>query len=324
MLMRTNSAGYSGANPTRMLTIPSATWSGGLFSASHLTRYAWLGVAPAKAPWRYRPCMNAPTFSRMLAHSGSALGSNTTHCVPRRRLSSMYSAVRRTGMYFHWLSAASEPSKVRAPHTTEPVTGKVRRQLSPSGLSSPFWSSVIRTAGYIPPGSEALVPAGAFQTPRELSVVAQAPATAPHEEYVPESPVSGSVAVTRGKYIAALAAGWPVTGGGAMPFFARSTVPHVEGGSTRSIARRLTHRSTASVSGFPPTSDPTAGSRHKMLNRSTVARAPPACTTASSSASVIGEPSSPPCPWTGWPEGVGSGSWSPPDFTPINADDCTC
>ena len=46
--------------------------------------------------------MNAPTFSRMLAHSGSSLGSNTTHWVPRRRLSSMYSASRRTGMYFHW------------------------------------------------------------------------------------------------------------------------------------------------------------------------------------------------------------------------------
>ena len=68
---------------------------------------------------------------------------------------------------------------VRAPHTTGPMTGKFRRQLSPSGLSSPLSSSVISTAGDIPPGSEALVPAGAFQTPRELSVLAQTPATAP-------------------------------------------------------------------------------------------------------------------------------------------------
>ena len=109
-----------------------------------------------------------------------------------------------------------------------------------------------------------------------------------------------------------------------MPFFAVSTVPHAEGGSTRSIARRLTHSSTASVSGFSPTSDPRAGSRHKMLNRSTVASAPPACTTASSSVSVIGEPSLPSCPWTGWPEGVGSGSWSPPDFIWTSTDDCSC
>ena len=95
------------------------------------------GRGPAKAPWRNRPCMNAPTFSRMLAHSGSSLGSNTTHCVPRRRLSSMYSAVRRTGMYFHWMPARRRPQGPRAPDTG-PMTGKLRRQLTPSGLSSPF------------------------------------------------------------------------------------------------------------------------------------------------------------------------------------------
>ena len=55
------------------------------------------GVLPWNAPCRNRSCMNAPTFSRICAHSGSSLGSNTTHCVPRYRLSSMNSASRRTG-----------------------------------------------------------------------------------------------------------------------------------------------------------------------------------------------------------------------------------
>ena len=41
------------------------------------------GVLPWKAPWRNSVCMNAPTLSRICAHSGSSLGSNTTHCVPR-------------------------------------------------------------------------------------------------------------------------------------------------------------------------------------------------------------------------------------------------
>ena len=71
---------------------------------------------------------------------------------------------------------------MRAPHTTGPMIGKVRRQLSPSGLSSPLSSSVISSAGDVPPGSPALVPAGAFQTPRELSVAAHTPATAPQGE----------------------------------------------------------------------------------------------------------------------------------------------
>ncbi len=63
-----------------------------------------VGVARAaawKAPWRNRSCMKAPMLSRICAHSGESFGSNTTHCVPRNRLSSMYSASRRTGRYFH-------------------------------------------------------------------------------------------------------------------------------------------------------------------------------------------------------------------------------
>ncbi len=62
--------------------------------------------------------MNAPTLSRICAHSGASLGSNTTHCVPRYSDSSRNSAVRRTGRYFHSDASRSSPSRVRAPQTT--------------------------------------------------------------------------------------------------------------------------------------------------------------------------------------------------------------
>ena len=52
-------------------------------SLSHLTKYASRGVLPWNAPCRKRLFMNAPTFRRICAHSGSSFGSNTTHCVPR-------------------------------------------------------------------------------------------------------------------------------------------------------------------------------------------------------------------------------------------------
>ena len=64
--------------------------------------------------------MKAPMLSRICAHSGSSFGSNTTHCVPRYRLSSRNSAMRRTGMYFHSEPRSLSPCSVRAPQTTVP------------------------------------------------------------------------------------------------------------------------------------------------------------------------------------------------------------
>ena len=64
--------------------------------------------------------MKAPTLRRIWAQSGSSFGSKTTHCVPRYRLSSMNSARRRTGTYFHSLASWSAPSSVRAPQATVP------------------------------------------------------------------------------------------------------------------------------------------------------------------------------------------------------------
>ena len=78
--------------------------------------------------------MKAPTFSRICAHSGSSLGSNTTHFGPRNRLSSMNSAMRRTGMYFHSEPIWSLPWRVRAPQTTVPYTLKLRMQLTRVGI----------------------------------------------------------------------------------------------------------------------------------------------------------------------------------------------
>ena len=77
--------------------------------------------------------------------------------------------MRRTGTYFHSLASWSAPSSVRAPHETLPNTGKVRRQLMPSGLSAPFSASV-SSAVRLAPRSAASVPAGAFHTPRVASV----------------------------------------------------------------------------------------------------------------------------------------------------------
>ena len=78
----------------------------------------------------------------------------------------MNRAVRRTGTYFHSLACWSAPSRVRAPQTTVPKIGKVRRQLTPSGLSPPFSRSVSRDGEAARRAGSASVPAGAFQTPR--------------------------------------------------------------------------------------------------------------------------------------------------------------
>src|SRR5262249_29266807 len=52
--MTTNSAGFRGAKPTMMLTIPRSTSACVVVSASHLTKNASAGVVPAKAPCRKR------------------------------------------------------------------------------------------------------------------------------------------------------------------------------------------------------------------------------------------------------------------------------
>src|SRR6516225_2288742 len=124
--------------------------------------------------------MKAPTLRRIAAHSGSSLGSNTIHWVPRRSDSSMNSAVRRTGMYFHCDPTSSAPSQVRAPQITGPYNGSDRRQLTANGLALPLTLSSTWSDKLAMPEMPTAVPAGAFHTPRAASVAAHSPATAPH------------------------------------------------------------------------------------------------------------------------------------------------
>src|SRR4029453_15678572 len=93
-------------------------------------------------------------------------------------LSSRKSANRRTGMYFHSDADASAPSSVRAPHGSVPV-GKTRRQFTPSALRVLFSETFRLYERADTPTKSASFPAGAFQTPRELSTRANKPATEP-------------------------------------------------------------------------------------------------------------------------------------------------
>ena len=65
----------------------------------------------------------------------------------------------------------SAPCVVRAPQDTLPITGKVRRQLMPSGLSWPLSLSFRRSDSSLTPLSVASRPAGDFHTPREAYFV---------------------------------------------------------------------------------------------------------------------------------------------------------
>ena len=173
---------------------------------------------------------NVPTLRRICAQSGSSFGSKTTHCVPRNSDSSMYSAVRRTGMYFHSLASESAPFSVRAPQMTRPAPANARRLLIPKGLSCPISPSVSGTESSGTPLSVASSPAGAFHTPRVASVRASTPATAPEAANVSIwLSRSGLVCLSRGKYTAALALSVPRA---AKPDLASATEPHVGGAST--------------------------------------------------------------------------------------------
>jgi len=78
------------------------------------------GFVPWNAPCRNRLCMKAPMLSRILRPERLVVGSNTTHFVPRYRLSSRNSANRLTGIYFQSEAIWSAPASVRAPQHTFP------------------------------------------------------------------------------------------------------------------------------------------------------------------------------------------------------------
>ena len=113
-------------------------------SPSHLTKYASRGVVPWNAPWRNRFCMNAPTFEPDLRPQRLVVRLEHDPLRAADRGSPRGTApVRRTGTYFH--SRRQRVGAARAcarPRRRCPTTGKVRRQLTPSGLSTPFSPSV--------------------------------------------------------------------------------------------------------------------------------------------------------------------------------------
>ena len=77
-------------------------------------------------------------------------------------------------------AAVGAAQRARAPDDRAVRPGRLRRQLTPSGLSAPFSASVSGTLSAEHADKVASSPAGAFHTPRLASVRAMTPATAPH------------------------------------------------------------------------------------------------------------------------------------------------
>ena len=78
----------------------------------------------------------------------------------------MYSAVRRTGTYFHSDGALVRAVSVRAPQTTRPAEERLRRQLTPTGSARRLGVGQRDASARRPREVSRRDPAGAFQTPR--------------------------------------------------------------------------------------------------------------------------------------------------------------
>src|ERR1700689_805254 len=117
----------------------------------------------------------------MGSHNGSSLGSKTTHFRLDTSVCSINNVIRRTGTYFDCANAGLSATSVRAPNTTFPIPTKLRRQLIDNRFSTPCCGSFMtpEATGPVVPSSDVAIPAGAFHTPRTLSVVAYTPATYP-------------------------------------------------------------------------------------------------------------------------------------------------
>src|SRR5207248_11058320 len=139
------------------------------------------------------------------------------------------------------------PCSVREPQETRPTTGNARKQLTPSGFSSPFSASVSGTVSSVTPTSVASRPAGAFHTPRVASVRAKTPAIAPAGAYASSwFSLSGFGSRIRGKKIAEFLLVVP-TPGEAMPALAVALLFQLEGASTSRNARRVSQYAAAAV-----------------------------------------------------------------------------
>src|ERR1700722_1361544 len=99
ILTMTNSAGFSGAKATTMLTMPFCWSVDDVVVESHLTWNASLGVEPCNPPWLNSDSRNASIDDLIAVHSGSSFGSNTTQRRLASNVCSMNSVMRRTGTY---------------------------------------------------------------------------------------------------------------------------------------------------------------------------------------------------------------------------------
>src|SRR5712691_12989642 len=91
---------------------------------------------------------------------------------------------RRTLTYRHSGSPAAGLESRRAPHGTMPVPGSCRIVFTPTWLRADAPAVLIALATPTVPAIAASRPAGAFQRPRDLSVLAMTPAIAPAGEAV--------------------------------------------------------------------------------------------------------------------------------------------
>jgi len=170
-----------------------------------LAAHSGFVVASGTLGVRFR--YTSSTLSRLSPpYSGSASGASA--CTHRRR--------RIFASNVHVAAPARTcirpPPRPRRASYARPIPPSVNREIGagnspPTDFSSPFSLSVSGTVSPDVPLSEASIPAGAFHTPRCVSVLAMTPATIRKARMCPlPVQVRGRNSFTRGKYSAAFRA----------------------------------------------------------------------------------------------------------------------
>ena len=144
-------------------------------------------------------------------------------------------------MYLYSLAKSSSPSIVRAPQLTMPF-GKIRMVFIALGFKVPFSPSENLCLSPTTPRRSASVPAGAFQTPRVLSIRAHNPAIAPEAPMFFLRPFSSIVICGKNSALKSLTR---PTRSAFTPVDAICASVHESGGSMRRKARRFLQRMLA-------------------------------------------------------------------------------
>ena len=163
----TNSAGLIGATPISQIRCPFKISSFVIaMPRSHETKNASSGLAPTRAPLFQMMVRNRVIDCSTLLQVADVLGSNTTHCVPRRIDCSRKISRRRTLTYLH----VGSLDIVRAPQTRipRPSAGKARMQLTPRRFKLASIESVKSISNAFAPSRTSL--AGDLCTPRSISI----------------------------------------------------------------------------------------------------------------------------------------------------------